>query len=374
MNESYYRKISTAVMSLILAAGLAACGANAGQAESTAASSVAVNDGSAAASGNTETSAKGKNTAAVSQTSSGTAGKSGTKNMEVHLGDQPSFFILKIADDLGYFKDEFSDKGVSIVVDDFVNQGSAVIEAMSAGNVQLGAVGSLPFIAAVANGNDFKAVATINCSKDGFVLFANKDSGVKTVKDFKGKSIAVKFSSNEHQMVLTLLDQAGLKTGDVAVTNMSASDGLTALLKGEVTGALLKGDQLKAANDAGEIPVANNSQTGIISNMLMIRNDFGKEHPDIVEGVIRVLKKTQKWIEEHPDETVARYVKITNVDEGTAKASFDSRYRSVDVKQEEFTEPLQRSLDFSRQQKLIDSKNLTVNDLIDTSYIKAVGE
>ena len=73
------------------------------------------------------------------------------EKLEVHLGDQPSFFILKIADHNGYFTEEFEGTNISIVVDNFVNQGSAIVEAMNAGDVQLGVIGTMPLVTADAS-------------------------------------------------------------------------------------------------------------------------------------------------------------------------------------------------------------------------------
>lgn len=302
----------------------------------------------------------------------GTAVTAHAEEQVVHLGDQPSFFILKIADDLGYFDEQFKDSGVKISVDNFVNQGSAIIEAMSAGDVELGVVGSLPFVAAVANGNDFVALSSVNISENGFKLFAGKDSGVEKTEDFKGKKVAVKFSSNEHQMLLTLLDNAGLSTDDVEVTNMSAEDGLNALINGDVDGAVLRGDQLKPAEDSGAITIADNSESGAIVNYLIAQRKFAEENPEIIDGVLQVLERAKQWIEENPEETVDRYVALTDTDKDTAQVNFESRVRSISIDPPKFADTLQQAVDFSVGQEIIDSP-LNVEDLIDTSYYENSG-
>ena len=56
---------------------------------------------------------KSASEAAVQDTSeaagSGSTGAIEGEELEVHIGDQPSFFILKIADEKGYFDEEFDD-------------------------------------------------------------------------------------------------------------------------------------------------------------------------------------------------------------------------------------------------------------------------
>ena len=292
---------------------------------------------------------------------------------EVHIGDQPSFFLLKIADNLGYFDDEFAGTGVKIVVDNFVNQGPAVVEAMVAEDLDLGLIGALPLVSADANNDHFVAISTVNYSENGFKLFAGKESGIQKVEDFKGKKLTVKFSTNEHQMLLTLLDQAGLNISDVEIVNMNAAEGLAALTAGDVDGAVLKGNDVKTATDAGAYVVADNSTTGTISNYLVGRQEFVESHPEIVTGVLKVLEKTRKWIDENEDETIQKYSEITGTDYDTAKVSFESRERSITIDADKFADTIQQSLDFSKEQKLIDNLDLTVDDIIDTSYYENSG-
>lgn len=292
--------------------------------------------------------------------------------LEVHLGDQPSFFILKIADYNGYFTEEFEGTNIKIVVDNFVNQGSAIVEAMNAGDVQLGVIGTMPLVTADANGSGFKALASVNLSVDGFKLYAGAGKGINTVEEFKGKKIAVKFSSNEHEMLLTLLAKAGLGDTDVEIVNMSADDSLNSLVTGDVDGAILKGDQLNAANDSGASIVADNSQSGLIGNYLIGREDFITAHPEVVTGVLKVLEKAKVWIEEHPEETVDIFVELTNTDREVTKTSFESRTRSISIDEEKFAAPINRTLEFLKGQGTIDD-SLKLEDILDSSYYTKAG-
>lgn len=295
-----------------------------------------------------------------------------TETLEVHIGDQPSFFILKVAEKNGYFEEEFEGTGIEIVVDNFVNQGSAIVEAMNAGDVQLGVLGTMPLVTADANGSHFVAISSVNLSEDGFKLYAGANTGITSVEEFKGKRIAVKFSSNEHEMLLTLLDKAGLTDTDVEIVNMSADDSLNSLLSGDVDGAILKGDQLNAANEGGAVIVADNSQSGIIENLLIGREDFVTEHPEVVTGVLKVLERTKQWIDENPEETVNTFVELTDTEPAVAQVSFESRTRSISIDEDKFIAPIQRTLDFLVSQGTIED-TLTIEDIVDTSFYENSG-
>lgn len=300
------------------------------------------------------------------------SGIAAAEELEVHLGDQPSFFILKIADYNGYFTEEFEGTGVKIVVDNFVNQGSAIVEAMNAGNVQLGVIGTMPLVTADANGSGFKALASVNLSVDGFKLYAGAGKGITTVEEFKGKKIAVKFSSNEHEMLLTLLAKAGLGDTDVEIVNMSADDSLNSLITGDVDGAILKGDQLNAANASGANIVADNSQSGLIGNYLIGREDFITAHPEVVTGVLKVLEKAKVWIDENPEKTVDIFAGLTNTDREVTKTSFESRTRSISIDEDKFAAPINRTLEFLKGQGTIDD-SLKLEDILDPGYYTNAG-
>ncbi len=308
----------------------------------------------------------------VAETADATTEESTGETLEVHIGDQPSFFILKVAEANGFFKEEFEGTGVTIVVDNFVNQGSAIVEAMNAGDVELGVLGTMPLVTADANDSHFVAISSVNLSVDGFKLYAGTDSGITSVEEFKGKKIAVKFSSNEHEMLLTLLSKAGLSDTDVEIVNMSADDSLNSLLSGDVDGAILKGDQLNAANEGGAVIVADNSQSGIIENLLIGREDFVTAHPDVVTGVLKVLERTKQWIDENPEETVEIFVNLTDTEPEVAKVSFESRTRSISIDEDKFIAPIQRTLDFLISQGTIED-TLTIDDIVDTSYYENSG-
>lgn len=343
--------VTAAVLAISTIGGLAGCGGS----------------GSAPAG----SSASGAQSSAAAPSSTGAASAaSGT--LEVHIGDQPSFFILKVAEAKGFFEEEFKDKGVKIVVDNFVKQGSAIVEAMNAGSVDLGVIGTMPFVTADANNSHFVAISSVNLSENGFKLYAGKGKEITKVEQFKGKKVGVKFSSNEHEMLLTLLAKANLTEADVEIANLSAEDCLNSLISGDIDGSVLKGDQLNAANSSGANIVADNSQSGIIENLLVGREQFVKEHPEVVTGVLKVLEKTKQWIDKNPEETVDIFVKLTSTDKEVAKVSFESRTRSISIDEKKFTAPIQRTIDFLTSQGTIENK-IKLEDIVDTSYYKNSG-
>lgn len=290
----------------------------------------------------------------------------------IHVGDQPSFFLLKVADEKGFFEEEFAADNIVINVENFVNQGPAIVEAMAAGEVDLAILGTLPIVSANANGNKVIALASANYSEDGFGLYVTADSGITSLTDLKGKTIAAPFGTNEHQMLLGLLKNAGLTVEDVNLANMKAADSITAFQSGDIDGSIFKGQQLLAAKESGGTEIANNSETGLIVNSLVGRADFIEQYPDITARFIKVVQRAKEYIDENPEEAVEIAARLTETEIEDTRVSFESRDRLISIDSATFIDPLTSAIEFSLSEELID-KEISIEDIIDTSYYEASG-
>ena len=90
------------------------------------------------------------------------------------------------------------------------NAGPAEIEAMFAGEIDLGYIGPVPAINAnIKSGGDVKIIS--NAADAGAVFLVRKDSGIASVKDLSGKKIAVpQLGNTQHLCLLNLLKEYDL--------------------------------------------------------------------------------------------------------------------------------------------------------------------
>lgn len=305
-----------------------------------------------------------------------TAGGSGTQSALnaakiINIGDQPSFFIFKIAQAKGYFKKEFgSDIKVNVI--SYVKQGPAVVESMASKNIDLAMLGTLPIVTANANGKHMIALASGNYSKNGFAIFANPYAEVKKVEDLKGKTLGVPFGTNDHEVAVELFERHDLRPSDVKLMDMQASDALVALKKGNISAALLKGNDLNSAKKAGEIEIANNSETGPVANMLVGRKAFIDANPKLTQKFIKACSESAKYVESHPAESIKISAKMTGSTIADTKISYKSRIRLVSIDGEYFAKPLMKSVNFAKKQGIID-ENITYNQITATSFFSKAG-
>jgi taurine transport system substrate-binding protein len=112
--------------------------------------------------------------------------------------------------------------------------GGEVIKAMASGAVQIGEVGSAGIAAAVSRGEPFELFWILDDIGDAEALVAKNGSGINSVKDLKGKKIAMPFNSTTHFHTMVALEQAGINPKDVQILNMRPPEVRAAWQRGDI--------------------------------------------------------------------------------------------------------------------------------------------
>jgi sulfonate transport system substrate-binding protein len=102
--------------------------------------------------------------------------------------------------------------------------GPPLLEAVSAGGVDIGRVGNTPPIFAAAANAKLSVVSSSQGSVAGDAILVPSDSPLESVKDLKGRTIGVAKGSSAHGQVLYTLRKAGLSTQDVKLSFLQPAD------------------------------------------------------------------------------------------------------------------------------------------------------
>lgn len=258
----------------------------------------------------------GKNNAAESPSpdaGSGTATDSpSAKPVTVKLG-----IFKNVTHAAGYIalEKEFFQKQlgehVTIEVQAFDN-GSDFSTAIATGQIDLGYVGPGPSTNQFLKSSNFRVIS--GADNGGAVLVAGKDSGVTTVKDLVGKTIAIptKGSTNEISLRL-LLEQEGVKittdNSGAQIVARAPSDTLVALRQNEVHATLIPepwGTQIeeegigKVIVPWDQIPPNNGDYPLVI---LVASDKFISEHRDLAVAAVKANLEAIDYINANPDES-----------------------------------------------------------------------
>lgn len=185
--------------------------------------------------------------------------------------------------------------------------GPAEVEAIFAGEVDIGYIGPVPAINAfVKSKGDVVIIA--NACDAGAVLLASEGSGIESVKDLEGKKAAIpQIGNTQHLNLLQLLDENNMSAvaagGTVEVQAVANADLQTLFEQGQLDAALVPEPwgallQEKCAArvvlDYDEIMNGGNYPTAVV----VVRKDFMEEHPEAVEKFIKAhLDSTEFVIE-----------------------------------------------------------------------------
>jgi len=121
------------------------------------------------------------------------------------------------------------------------NAGPAEVEALFAGELDMGFIGPVPAISAyVKSGGEFVIVSGV--ANGGALLVAGKDSGIASVSDLDGKKVAIpQLGNTQHLMLLNLL-----KKNNLSVTSLGGTVELVSAANADITNLIDQG-QIDAA-------------------------------------------------------------------------------------------------------------------------------
>lgn len=207
------------------------------------------------------------------------------------------------------------------------NAGPAEVEAIFAGEVDIGYIGPVPAINAyIKSGGDIRIIAS--ASKAGAVLVTRPEVNINSIKDLAEKNVSVpQLGNTQHISLINILTENGLAAksngGDVNVLPTANADVKTLMETGQIDAALLPepwGSILeeeigaKILLDFDEVWLNGNYDVAVV----IVNKDFLDEHSDIVEKFLKVHQASTLYINENIED--AKRIINQEIKTATSKA------------------------------------------------------
>jgi sulfonate transport system substrate-binding protein len=209
----------------------------------------------------------------------------------------PVSIVLK---DRGTLEQEFARDGIAVRWVQSAGSNKA-LEFLNAGSLDFGSTAGAAALISRVNGNPVKSIYVYS-RPEWTALVTRKDTGITSVADLKGRSIAVTRGTDPHIFLIRALADNKLSEKDVRLVLLQHADGRVALTRGDVDAwAGLDPIMASAELDDGAVlffrnPAANSW------GVLNVRESFAAENPEIVRRVLAAYENARKWSIENPDQ------------------------------------------------------------------------
>jgi taurine transport system substrate-binding protein len=215
--------------------------------------------------------------------------------------------------------------------------GGEVIKAMASGAVQIGEVGSSGIAAATSRGEPMELFWILDDIGSAETLVARNGSGINSVKDLKGKKVAVPFNSTTHFHLMVALEQAGINPKDVQILNLRPPEVAAAWNRGDIDATWIWNPVLAQVKQNGKVIMTSgqvSASTGKATfDGYVVNKNWAKDHNDFMVKFVKVLaasdenyrKNKAKWTKDSPEvKAVAKWsgAKPEDVPEGIALYQF----------------------------------------------------
>nr|WP_245557941.1 ABC transporter substrate-binding protein [Nocardia thailandica] len=203
--------------------------------------------------------------------------------------------------------------------------GLPLVEAASAGGIDLAQTGNTPPIFGAAAKADIKVVGALAATGRGDAILVGKDSPIASVADLKGKRVAVFKGSSANALLLLSLEKAGLSLKDIEPVYLSPGDGYTALKRGDVQAwaiwdpytAIAEQESGAKAVIAADT-VSNGNNFWVSGNKALA--DAGKS--EAIADFLRRYAAATTWSQNNVAEWSAKYAELTQISPAAAQVTW----------------------------------------------------
>jgi len=213
---------------------------------------------------------------------------------------------------LGIDKGYYQAEGIDLEIGEGKGSASAV-QVVGAKGDTFGLSDGASIINGIAKGARIKAVMGI-MNTTPFAIIAREDSGIRTIKDIEGKTIAATAGEAGLTIMPALVKANKLDEGKLNFLRVDGATKLVATLEKKADGLLggSENQSLILEQKGLKVVVLNYADYGVNTMGLAIHvhQDTLKEKPKLVEGFIRATQKAFIEAEKDPAAAIAAVMKV----------------------------------------------------------------
>ncbi|WP_321852759.1 aliphatic sulfonate ABC transporter substrate-binding protein [Paraburkholderia tropica] len=206
--------------------------------------------------------------------------------------------------------------------------GPQLTEALNAGALDFGHAADTPSAFANAAGVNAVYLGAEQPYPKGIGIFVPANSPIRSIRELRGKKVAIGRGWNVQYLLVRALNEAGLQYTDIEPVYLtSAADVSATYLSGNVDAAGLW-DPFLASQQLATSPRVLRDGTGLSNNRTfhLARPEFVKANPDVIRVLFRELRNANTWTQSHPQETASLLAPQLGVPPGVLLLSTERRH------------------------------------------------
>jgi sulfonate transport system substrate-binding protein len=201
----------------------------------------------------------------------------------------PVSMVLK---EQGLLEKEFAKDGIGVRWVQTLGSNKA-LEFLSAGSIDFGSTAGSAALVSKINGNPIKSIYVYS-RPEWTALVTRKDSNITKVEDLRGKRVAVTRGTDPHIFLVRALLDAGLTEKSITPVLLQHPDGKTALIRGDVDAWAGLDPMMAQAEVEDGAKLFFRKPEANTWGILNVREEFLKDHPDLVRRVLAVYEAARK--------------------------------------------------------------------------------
>ncbi len=268
--------------------------------------------------------------------------------------------------------------------------GGDLNRAVAAGQIDFGGVGNPPATIGIGRGLPYEGIFVLD--ELGPVESLVARSGINSIKDLKGKTIATPFGSTSHYELIAALAEAGVSPADAKILDLDPPDIFAAWSRKDIDAGYIWEPVLgKIVDSGGKILMDSGTmaQRGYPTwDVGVVMKDFAAKHPDVVVKYLKAECEAIDYWNQHAKDAAGLIAKELNLtlDEtekemkGTnmipCGKQLTADYLGTPAQKGKFAQTLVATADFLKSQnRLPEVKAASVYaDFIDPRFLQAAAQ
>jgi sulfonate transport system substrate-binding protein len=270
----------------------------------------------------------------------------------------------------GLLEKEFAKDGIAIRWVQSLGSNKA-LEFLNAGSIDFGSTAGSAALVAKINGNPIKSIYVYS-RPEWTALVTGKDSAISKIEDLKGKRVAVTRGTDPHIFLVRALQSVGLSEKDITPVLLQHADGKTALIRGDVDAWAGLDPMMAVAEVEDGAKLFYRNAAANTWGILNVREEFVKNHPELVKRVLAVYEQARKHAAANYDEVKRDFIAVTKLSEAVVDRQLKERteisHNKIGAAQRDSILAAGLALQQAGVIKADVDVKKTLDDLIDGSY------